>query len=46
MGEQEHARKQTQMHNLAKTIADQMAKKVGSEFGETFCYNEIYFGKI
>ena len=45
MGE-EHTRKQKQMHNLAKNIADQMAKKVGSEFGETFCYNEIYFGKI
>ena len=35
-----------QMHNLAKNIADQMAKKAGSEFGETFRYNEIYFGKI
>ena len=34
------------MHNLAKNIADQMAKKASSEFGETFRYNEIYFGKI
>ena len=46
MGEEEHVRKQTQMHNLAKNIADQMAKKAGSEFGETFRYNEVYFGKI
>jgi hypothetical protein len=37
----EHARKQTQMHNL-----DQMAKKLNSEFGETFTYNKTYFGKI
>ena len=46
MGEEEHARKQTQMHNLTENIANQLAKKAGGEFEETFRCNEIYFGKI
>ena len=45
VSEEEHARKQTQMHNLATNITDQMAKKINSEFGETFTYNKTYFGK-
>jgi hypothetical protein len=46
MSEEVHARKQTQMHNLAKNIADQMAKKVSSEFGEVFSYNKVFFGIV
>jgi hypothetical protein len=41
VSEEEHARKQTQMHNLATNITDQMAKKINSEFGETFTYNKL-----
>ena len=46
MREEEHARKQVQMHNLAKSIAEQMARKLGRKFGEMFSYNSAFLGKI
>ena len=46
MSEEEHARKQVQIHNLAKSIAEQMARKLGDKCGEIFSYNSAFFGKI
>ena len=44
--EEEHARKQVQMHALAQNIASQMTKNIPEEFGETFTYDCMHFGKI
>lgn len=44
--EEEHARKQVQMHTLAQSIAGQMEKNVAEDFGETFTYDTMHFGKI
>ena len=46
MTEEEHARKQVQMHNLAKSIAKQMARKLGKTCGEIFSYNSPFLGKM
>ena len=46
MTEEEHARKQIQMHNLAKSIAEQMARKLGKTYGEIFSYNSAFLGKM
>ena len=46
MTEKEHARKQVQMHNLAKSIAEQMARKLGKTCGEIFSYNSAFLGKM
>ena len=46
MTEEEHARKQVQMHNLAKSIAEQMARKLGKTYGEIFSYNSAFLGKM
>lgn len=44
--EEDHARKQVQMHTLAQNIANQMSKYVDKEFGEVFSYDNMYLGKI
>jgi hypothetical protein len=44
--EEDHARKQVQMHTLAQNIANQMTKYVDKEFGEAFSYDNIYLGEI
>jgi hypothetical protein len=44
--EEEHARKQVQMHTLAQNIAIQMQRNVPETFGETFSYDSMLFGKI
>ena len=46
MTEEEHARKQVQMHKLAKSIAEQMARKLGKTYGEIFSYNSAFLGKM
>ena len=46
MTEEEHERKQVQMHNLAKSIAEQMARKLGKTCGEIFSYNSAFLGKM
>ena len=44
--EEDHARKQAQMHALAKNVASQVSKYVDHEFGEVFSYDNMYLGKI
>ena len=44
--EEEHARKQVQMHTLAQNITTQMQRNVPETFGETFSYDSMLFGKI
>ena len=44
--EEDHARKQVQMHTLAQNVANQMTKYVDKEFGQAFSYDNIYLGKI
>ena len=44
--EEDHARKQVQMHTLAQNIANQMTKYIDKEFGEPFSYDDMYLGKI
>ena len=46
ISEEEHARKQVQMHNLAKSIAKQMARKLANKSGEMFSYNTAFLGKM
>ena len=46
MEEEEHARKQSQMHALAKNVASQVSKYVDHEFGEFFSYDSMFLGKI
>ena len=46
MTQEEHARKQVQMHNLAKSIAEQMARKLGKMCIEIFSYNSAFLGKM
>ena len=44
--EEEHARKQVQMHTLAQNITTQMQRNVPETFGETFSYDSMLFWKI
>ena len=44
--EEEHARKQVQMHTLAQNVTTQMQRNVPETFGETFSYDSMLFGKI
>lgn len=43
---EDHARKQVQMHEVAKHIAKKMSKKVPQQFGNTFYYNKVYYTKF
>ena len=45
LSEEEHARKQVQMHTLAQNIASQMQRNVPETFGETFSCDSMLFGK-
>eukprot|EP00111_Clytia_hemisphaerica_P013962 TCONS_00041108-protein len=46
----EHARKQCQMHSVARNIAQRMAKKAKElkdvKFGDIFVYERVYFGLL
>jgi hypothetical protein len=42
----DHARKQVQMHEVAKHFAKKMSKKVPGTFGNTFFYNKVYYTKF
>ena len=44
--EEDHARKQAQIHALVKNVASQVSKHVDHEFGEVFSYDNVYLGKI
>ena len=39
LGHEEHARKQVQMHTVARNLAERMKKHAPKEFGETFQYD-------
>ena len=41
-----HARKQVQMHEVAKHIATKMSKKAPRQFRSTFYYNKVYHTKF
>ena len=43
---EDHARKQVQMHEVAKHIATKMSKKAPRQFGSTFYYNKVYYTKF
>lgn len=42
----DHARKQVQMHEVAKHFAKKMSKKAPGTFGNTFFYNKVYYTKF
>ncbi|KXJ09517.1 Eukaryotic elongation factor 2 kinase [Exaiptasia diaphana] len=41
-----HTRKMVQMNALARNLALKMSLNVPKEFGDTFTYNKVYFGKL
>lgn len=41
-----HARKQVQMHCVAKKLAKKLSKKAPPAFGDSFTYKRIYFSKV
>ena len=41
-----HTRKMVQMNSLARNLALQMSLDAPGEFGDTFSYTKVYFGKI
>ena len=41
-----HTRKMVQMNALARNLALKMSLDAPEEFGETFAYNKLYFGKV
>ena len=43
LGHEEHARKQVQMHTVARNLAERMKKHAPKEFGETFQYDKVFF---
>ena len=43
--EEEHTRKNVQMQILARNLALSLKKQAPEEFGETFSYTQVYFGK-
>ena len=46
MTEEQHTRKQVQMHCVAHNIAVSMSRKCPFEFGESFSYNKVYFSSM
>lgn len=40
---EEHAKKQCQMHTVARNVAQRLSKHAPEEFGHTFHYNRVYF---
>ena len=43
LGHEEHARKQVQMHTVARNLAQRLEKNAPEEFGETFKYGKVFF---
>ena len=41
-----HTRKMVQMNSLVRNLALQMSLDAPGEFGDTFSYTKVYFGKI
>lgn len=41
-----HTRKSVQMHCLARNFAKHLENECPPEFGETFNYNKVYYGKV
>ena len=41
--EEDHTRRQVQMHSAARHLADHFRKQAPKEFGKTFWYNCVYF---
>lgn len=42
---EEHARKTVQMHSLARHLAMKFKSAVPEDFGDSFAFTKLYFGK-
>ena len=43
---EQHARKQVQMHSVARNVAQRFTKKAPLGFGETFTYHKVYYASL